>query len=133
MLGKCASGRKVSPLMAILLTALVIYSFLLFKRIRHQQQQTITLSRRKKDTSSDTLQDTFQAQDHPRPISIFSMFSANLQSADDDDEEGYLEDEIGLYIITPTYPRPEQLPELTRLSQTLMVKSAVFLYKGQAS
>ena len=31
------------------------------------------------------------------------------------------EDIVGLYIITPTYPRPEQLPELTRLSQTLMV------------
>ena len=35
--------------------------------------------------------------------------------------ESNLDDKIGLYIITPTYPRPEQLPELTRLSQTLMV------------
>lgn len=25
-----------------------------------------------------------------------------------------------LYIITPTYRRPEQIPELTRLAQTLM-------------
>ena len=37
-------------------------------------------------------------------------------------QDDNLENEIGLYIITPTYPRPEQLPELTRLSQTLMVR-----------
>ena len=36
-------------------------------------------------------------------------------------EPNNIEDTVGLYIITPTYPRPEQLPELTRLSQTLMV------------
>ena len=35
--------------------------------------------------------------------------------------EDFLEKKNGLYIITPTYPRPEQLPDLTRLSQTLMV------------
>jgi hypothetical protein len=46
---------------------------------------------------------------------------------DDDDIEGDLENKIGLYIITPTYPRPEQLPELTRLSQTLMVIITFFL------
>ena len=37
-------------------------------------------------------------------------------------DEAALAETIGLYIITPTYPRPEQLPELTRLSQTLMVR-----------
>ena len=36
-----------------------------------------------------------------------------------------------LYIITPTYPRPEQLSELTRLSQTLMVNvNAYFLHRN---
>ena len=31
---------------------------------------------------------------------------------------------VPLYIITPTYPRPVQLPELTRLSTVLMVRSS---------
>jgi hypothetical protein len=37
------------------------------------------------------------------------------------DREKTIDDLVPLYIITPTYPRPEQLAELTRLSQTLMV------------
>lgn len=31
-----------------------------------------------------------------------------------------------LYIITPTYRRPEQIPELTRMSHTLMLVKNVF-------
>ena len=31
---------------------------------------------------------------------------------------------VPLYIITPTYPRPVQLPELTRLSTVLMVRGS---------
>ena len=107
--------------MAILLTALVIYSFLLFKRIRNQQ--TITLSRRKKDTSANTLQDYNHPPEDQLSSSMFFMFSAKFRSNDNED---YLEDQVGLYIITPTYPRPEQLPELTRLSQTLMVILVTF-------
>ena len=37
-------------------------------------------------------------------------------------QEKTLDDLVPLYIITPTYPRPEQLAELTRMSQTLMVR-----------
>ena len=46
----------------------------------------------------------------------------SLLSLDSPTKKQTLEDKVGLYIITPTYPRPEQLPELTRLSQTLMVR-----------
>lgn len=36
--------------------------------------------------------------------------------------------EPSLYIVTPTYRRPEQLPELTRMAQTLMhVRNLVWL------
>ena len=44
-----------------------------------------------------------------------------FKNSDANNYDHNLEEKIGLYIITPTYPRPEQLPELTRLSQTLMV------------
>ena len=69
------------------------------------------LSRRKKSTNNNILDDssnTFSNLINKLPLKF---------------NEPNLEDTIGLYIITPTYPRPEQLPELTRLSQTLMVNS----------
>lgn len=31
-----------------------------------------------------------------------------------------MNDETTIYFVTPTYPRPEQIPELTRLCHTLM-------------
>lgn len=95
MLNKCFNGRKFSPLTGLLLLALLFYSASLFKRIKEQREEPFK-SRVKRSEMSD----------------LASFF--NLESD--------LEDQIGLYIITPTYPRPEQLPELTRLSQTLMVR-----------
>ena len=37
-------------------------------------------------------------------------------------EERLLEETVPLYIVTPTYPRLEQIPDMTRLGQTLKVK-----------
>ena len=68
------------------------------------------LSRRKKSLSNNVI------EDFPSNSLSFSNFMTKFSSYDNN-----LDDKIGLYIITPTYPRPEQLPELTRLSQTLMV------------
>ena len=68
------------------------------------------LSRRKKSLSNNIIEDI------PSNSLSFSNFMTKFSSYDNN-----LDDKIGLYIITPTYPRPEQLPELTRLSQTLMV------------
>ena len=50
-----------------------------------------------------------------------NLLLSNQNHFDLVENEDFLEKKIGLYIITPTYPRPEQLPDLTRLSQTLMV------------
>ena len=75
------------------------------------------LSRRKKSTNNNILDDssnTFSNLINKLPLKF---------------NEPNLEDTIGLYIITPTYPRPEQLPELTRLSQTLMVNSKTIFSK----
>ena len=94
MSNMCLNVRKISPLMAILLLSLTLYLLTLLKRIRHQQTISI-LSRKKRSLH----------------LEVPNLFQNNDQ----------LEDNIGLYIITPTYPRPEQVPELTRLSQTLMV------------
>ena len=101
MFAKCFNGRRFSPLMGFLLIALVLYSANILRRIKLQKNLTaaISNSRRKRD--------------------VFQDFHNYFNSKDNND--GELEEKIGLYIITPTYPRPEQLPELTRLSQTLMV------------
>ena len=98
MLAKCMSGRKLSPLMIILIITLIVYSISLLKRLMNQQKSAVEIhnSRRKRDILPD----------------FSSFFGEN---------DEMLDENIGLYIITPTYPRPEQLPELTRLSQTLMV------------
>ena len=50
-----------------------------------------------------------------------NLLLSNQNHFDLVENEDFLEKKIGLYIITPTYPRPEQLPDLTRLAQTLMV------------
>lgn len=55
-----------------------------------------------------------QKQNYGKKQSVFPNFLSDYFSS-------YYENTVTLYIITPTYPRPEQLPELTRLSQTLMV------------
>ena len=57
-----------------------------------------------------------QKQNYGKKQSVFPNFLSDYFSS-------YYENTVTLYIITPTYPRPEQLPELTRLSQTLMVSS----------
>lgn len=40
--------------------------------------------------------------------------------------EHLVEDPPPLYVITPTYRRPEQIPELTRMSHTLMLVPNLF-------
>ena len=104
MFAKCFNGRRFSPLMGFLLIALVLYSANILRRIKLQKNLTTSTSnsRRKRDVFQD-----------------FHNYFSNSKDSNNDD--GELEEKIGLYIITPTYPRPEQLPELTRLSQTLMV------------
>ena len=74
----------------------------ILRRVRQQKHSTAASNARKK-------RDVFQ------DIQIY------FHNSDGNNNDHNLEEEIGLYIITPTYPRPEQLPELTRLSQTLMV------------
>ena len=101
MLAKCFNGRKISPLMGLLLMALVLYSVNILRRVRQQKNSTAASNTRKKRDVFQDIQTYFHNSD------------AN--------NNHNLEEKIGLYIITPTYPRPEQLPELTRLSQTLMV------------
>ena len=83
--------RKVSPFMLILFSTLLLYSLTLIKRLKKQHQKQ---NYKKQSVFPNFLWDFFPS---------------------------YYEDTVTLYIITPTYPRPEQLPELTRLSQTLMV------------
>ena len=75
------------------------------------------LSRRKKSTNNNILDDSSNTFSN-----LINKFPLKFN-------EQNLEDTIGLYIITPTYPRPEQLPELTRLSQTLMVNSKTIFSK----
>ena len=89
----CIMGtkRKVSPFMLILFSTLLLYSLTLIKRLKKQH-----------------LKQNYKKQ------SVFTNFLWDFFPS-------YYEDTVTLYIITPTYPRPEQLPELTRLSQTLMV------------
>ena len=89
----CIMGtkRKVSPFMLILFSTLLLYSLTLIKRLKKQH-----------------LKQNYKKQ------SVFPNFLWDFFPS-------YYEDTVTLYIITPTYPRPEQLPELTRLSQTLMV------------
>lgn len=84
--------RKVSPFMLILFSTLLLYSLTLIKRLKKQHLK----------------------QNYKTKQSIFPNFLRDFFPS-------YYEDTVTLYIITPTYPRPEQLPELTRLSQTLMV------------
>ena len=98
-LAKCFNSRRFSPLMGILLIVLILYSVNILRRIRSQKNAQNYNIRRKRDLFQDTYNTLF----------------------DSETNENQLEEKIGLYIITPTYPRPEQLPELTRLSQTLMV------------
>ena len=92
----CIMGtkRKVSPFMLILFSTLLLYSLTLIKRLKKQHLK----------------------QNYKTKQSIFPNFLRDFFPS-------YYEDTVTLYIITPTYPRPEQLPELTRLSQTLMVSS----------
>ena len=86
--------------MGLLLIALVLYSVNILRRVKQQKSySTESNSRRKRD--------------------VFQDIQTYFQDTNENDDK--LEEKIGLYIITPTYPRPEQLPELTRLSQTLMV------------
>lgn len=48
---------------------------------------------------------------------IHKTVPPSRQSLSTDPEEPY----VPLYIITPTYRRPEQIPELTRMAHTLML------------
>ena len=91
----CIMGtkRKVSPFVLILFSTLLLYSLTLIKRLKKQHLK----------------------QNYKTKQSIFPNFLRDFFPS-------YYEDTVTLYIITPTYPRPEQLPELTRLSQTLMVR-----------
>ena len=96
--------------MGLLLMALVLYSANILRRVRQQKNSTAAPNTRKK-------RDVFQ--------DIQTYFKNSDANTND-----HLEEKIGLYIITPTYPRPEQLPELTRLSQTLMVCEFIdFIFK----
>lgn len=51
------------------------------------------------------------------PTMIHKTVPPSRQSLSTDPEEPY----VPLYIITPTYRRPEQIPELTRMAHTLML------------
>ena len=75
----------------------------ILRRVRQQKHSTAAASnaRKKRD--------------------VFQDIQTYFKNSDANNYDHNLEEKIGLYIITPTYPRPEQLPELTRLSQTLMV------------
>merc|ERR1712062_86168 len=98
MLAEFFNSRRFSPLVGILLIVLILYSVNILRRIRIQKSAQNYNIRRKRDLFQDTYNTLF----------------------DSETNENQLEEKIGLYVITPTYPRPEQLPELTRLSQTLM-------------
>ena len=97
MVYKCGS-RKFSPMMLILLLILLMYSFSLVKRLKRQQNR----QNGQNEPNTNLL----------RFAQILKYFASIFQ----------IKEKVVLYIITPTYPRPEQLPELTRLSQTLMVR-----------
>ena len=45
-----------------------------------------------------------------------------VEEFDNPDKHEILQNLVPLFIITPTYPRPLQLPELTRVSQSLKVR-----------
>ena len=74
----------------------------ILRRVRQQKYSTAASNTRKKRD-------------------VFQDIQTYFHNSDANNNDDNLEEKIGLYIITPTYPRPEQLPELTRLSQTLMV------------
>ena len=74
----------------------------ILRRVRQQKNSTAASNARKKRD-------------------VFQDIQTYFKNSDANNNDHNLEEKIGLYIITPTYPRPEQLPELTRLSQTLMV------------
>ena len=88
-------SRKFSPLTLLLLLLLLLYSFSISKRLK--RQQNVPNKRFDKNWNF---------------IEFWNFIKSNIG----------LDEKVILYVITPTYPRPEQLPELTRLSQTLMVR-----------
>ena len=50
-----------------------------------------------------------------------SYLKHRVEEFDNPDKYEILENLVPLFIITPTYPRPLQLPELTRVAQSLKV------------
>ena len=50
-----------------------------------------------------------------------SYLQHRVEEFDNPDKHEILQNLVPLFIITPTYPRPLQLPELTRVSQSLKV------------
>ena len=50
-----------------------------------------------------------------------SYFQHRVEEFDNPDKHEILQNLVPLFIITPTYPRPLQLPELTRVAQSLKV------------
>lgn len=63
----------------------------------------------------DASENTKSPRSQASPVTVRSVIVAQQPSNKSDES---LEP---LYIITPTYRRPEQLPELTRMSHTLML------------